>query len=92
MPEPFAKSAEIREIRALMGANGGHEAFYGSKRTDQTRASDLLFTDAEVAEDHVQHVLDVNPSGEPAERPCRQAQFFRDQVFVAGTSLRQGPV
>ena len=53
------------------------------------RASSL--PDAEVAEDHVEDVLDVDPAGEAAERPGRQPQFLGDQLLLAGAADRQRP-
>ena len=43
----------------------------------RTEGSSLA--DAEIAEDGVQHVLDIDSAGEPAERPGRQAQVLGRQ-------------
>ena len=41
-----------------------------------------LFANAEVAEYHVQNVLDIDPAGEAAERPGRKPQLFGQQVLL----------
>ena len=41
------------------------------------------FTDAEVAEDDVEDVLDVDPAGQPAERGGRNPQFLGDELLAA---------
>ena len=50
-----------------------------------------LFADAEVAEDHVQDVLDVDPAGKPPQRPGSDAQLLSQQILAAGHIGRQGP-
>ena len=45
---------------------------------------DRLFADAEVAEDHVQDVLDVDPAGQAAERLAGEPQLLGQQIFAAG--------
>ena len=40
------------------------------------------FADAEIAEDHVENVLDVDPAGQPAERPGGQPQFLGHQLLA----------
>ena len=54
-----------------------------------------LFADAEIPENHVQDVLDVDPADQPPERVSRQPQFLGDQFLArACTSDRaaQGDV
>lgn len=43
-----------------------------------------LFADAEVAENHVQDILDVDPAGEPPQRPGSEAQLLGQQILAAG--------
>ena len=50
-----------------------------------------LFADAEVAENHVQDVLDIDPAGEPPERPGGDAQLLGQQILAAGQLGRQRP-
>ena len=45
-----------------------------------SRAS--LFADAEVAEDHVQNILDIDPAGQPPERMGGDAQLFGQQILA----------
>ena len=42
------------------------------------------FTNAEIAEDHVQNIFDIDPAGEPAKRRRGRSQFLGDQLLVAG--------
>src|SRR5262249_2130770 len=42
-----------------------------------------LLPNTEVAEDHVEHVLDIDPAGQAAKRPGGEAQFLGDQ-FLTG--------
>ena len=45
--------------------------------------------DAEVAEDHVEHVLDVNPAGQAAKRTTGEAKLRGNQLSLAGAANRQ---
>ena len=47
---------------------------------------ETVFADAEVAEDHVQNVLDVDPAGQPAERVRGDAQLLGQQILAGGDS------
>jgi hypothetical protein len=42
------------------------------------------FPDAEVAEDHIEDVLDIDAAGEPAQSDGGEAKLFGDQL-LAGT-------
>ena len=42
------------------------------------------FADAEVAEDHVQDVLDIDPAGQPPQRAGGDAELFGQQILAAG--------
>ncbi len=43
-----------------------------------------LFADAEVAENHVQNILDIDPAGEPPERAGGDPQLLGQQILAAG--------
>ena len=67
--------------------------YYGPQFIDPQRSSDIrrdasaslpLFADAEVAEDHVQDVLDIDPAGEAPERAGGDAQLLGQQILTAG--------
>src|SRR5665213_41704 len=49
-----------------------------------------LFADAEVAEDHVQDVLDIDPASEASERPGGDAQFLGQQILTGRHLARLG--
>ena len=40
------------------------------------------FTNTKIAKDHVQNILDIDPSGEPPQRGCCRTQFLGDQFFM----------
>ena len=42
-----------------------------------------LLSDAEVAEDHVQNIFDVDPAKELAERPGREPELLRHDLLAA---------
>ena len=51
-----------------------------------------LLSDTEIAEDHVENVLDIDPPGQPAEALSGQAQVLGDDVLAPdGPSARPGP-
>ena len=50
-----------------------------------------LFADAEIAENRVQDILDIDPSGQAAERASGDAQLFGQQVLAAGEAGPQRP-
>jgi len=37
---------------------------------------------AEIAKNHVEHIFDVDPTGQPAQRPRGQPQLLGDQLFL----------
>jgi hypothetical protein len=52
------------------------------------RRSGSLFADAKIAEDDVENVLDIDASGQPAERLTGGAQLLGQQIFAAGKCER----
>ena len=50
-----------------------------------------LFADAEVAENHVQDVLDIDPAGQAPERAGGDAQLLGQQILAAGHVAALGP-
>src|SRR6185437_12095064 len=50
------------------------------------------FADTKFAEDHVENVLDVDPTGEPAERCGSRSQLFGNQLLPACVSLSKRAV
>ena len=51
------------------------------------------FTNAKVAEDHVEHILDVDASGQAAKRNGRRTQLFGDHLLaLALVRLGERPV
>src|SRR5438105_6354709 len=65
-------------------ACGPGQIIAGPSRLRVSRETGPLFTDAEVAENDVQHVLDVDPAGQPAERLPGHSQFLGDDILAAG--------
>ena len=55
-------------------------------------AGKALFADAEIAENHVQDVLDVDPAGEPPQGASGDAQLFGQQILMTGEPRRQRPL
>ncbi len=51
-----------------------------------------LLPDTEVPEDHVEHVLDINPAGETAESGGCQAKLLSDDFFPSGVLARGRPL
>ena len=43
-----------------------------------------LLTDTEIAEDHVEHVLDIDPAGQAGQRPGGEAKFLGQEIFALG--------
>ena len=43
-----------------------------------------LFADAEVAENHIQDLLDIDPTGEAPERAGGDPQLLGQQILMAG--------
>ena len=62
------------------------------KHPRQERSVNLSFTNAEIPEDHVQDILDIDPAGQPAKDSRGRPQVLGDQLFAPGTSMRQRPV
>ncbi len=50
------------------------------------------FPDAELPEDHVQQILDVDPAGQPAQRAGGEAELLGDDVLAAARPLGQRAV
>ena len=44
-----------------------------------------LFTNAEIAENHVEDILNVNSASESAKRARRQSQFFGHQLLATSS-------
>ena len=59
---------------------------------DSAHGVNQSFTNAEIAENNVEDVLDIDPAGQPAERRRRRPQFLGDQLFAPGAALGQRPV
>jgi hypothetical protein len=51
-----------------------------------------LFADAEIAENHIQNVLDVDPAGEAPQRPRRQPDLLGDEFLGAARSQSKRPI
>src|ERR1700722_4302698 len=49
------------------------------------------FPDAEIAENHIQNILDIDPACQPAQGRCRRPQFLSDQFFLPN-GLVQGAI
>ena len=47
-----------------------------------------LFANAEIPEDHIQEILDIDPARNPAQRPRRQAQVLRHEFRLAVPALK----
>ena len=61
----------------------GHAAGDGAGgRPHPLRHLPMSLADAEIAKDHVENILDIDPAGEPAERPRGQPQLFGEDVFL----------
>lgn len=82
----FVRSRGHYRILAMVTAAGwpGHAgkdettACHGDAMPQSAAAiSGPLLADAEIPEDHVEHVLDIDPPGEPAQRRRGDPQFFR---------------
>ena len=43
-----------------------------------------LRTDTEIAEDHVEHVLDIDPAGPAGQRPGGEATLLGQEIFALG--------
>ena len=50
-----------------------------------------LLADTEVAEDHVQDILDVDPTGQAAQGTDGDAQLLGEQILTAGDLAPQRP-
>ena len=48
--------------------------------------------DAEIPENDIEHILDVNPPGKPAQVPRGEAEFLGDHVFAARLAFSQGTI
>ena len=48
------------------------------------------FTDAEIAKDHVQNILDIDAPGQPAESRRRQAQLLGNELLMRTGFRRLG--
>ena len=48
----------------------------------------FLFPDAEIPENHIQNVLDIDTAGQAAERGSRGAQLLRHEVVVRRQARR----
>src|SRR6266702_5396303 len=46
-----------------------------------------LLPDAEVAEDHVEDILDIDPAGDASESACGQPELLRDQILFSARPL-----
>src|SRR3982074_2213862 len=76
-------------------------AFYSTDRTRSKRLvfhvkhsganSPVLLANAEVPEDHIQNILDVDPAGEAAQSARRKAQLLGDDILARRARLRHGP-
>jgi hypothetical protein len=51
-----------------------------------------LLADAKVAEDHVENVFDIDPTGQPTQRPPGEPQFLRHHVLTDRQRLGEGAV
>src|SRR5262249_11004782 len=58
-------------------------------RGSVSRETRGLFPDAEVPEDHVEHVLHVDPPGEPPEFTAGQSQLLGDDILAAAWALAE---
>jgi len=43
-----------------------------------------LLADTEIAEDHVEHVLDIDPAGQAGQRPGGEAKLLGQEIFALG--------
>ncbi len=43
-----------------------------------------LLADTEIAEDHVEHVLVLDPAGQAGQRPGGEAKFLGQEIFAPG--------
>src|SRR5579862_6115531 len=50
------------------------------------------FANTEIAKDHVQNILYIDPSGQPAEPHGRRSQIFGYQVLASILALAQSPI
>lgn len=55
------------------------------------RSGSSLFADAEIAENHVEDVLYIDPAGEPPEGAGGDAQLLGQQILACGEIGRQCP-
>src|SRR5436190_17949277 len=51
-------------------------------RADDSRETSPSFPDAEVAEDHIEDVLHIDPPRDSAEPPGRHSQLFGHEIFL----------
>ena len=49
------------------------------------------FTDAKIAENDVENVLDVHPARDPSQKMSRSPQFLRKSVFAPSFALGNRP-
>src|SRR5208282_3807082 len=49
------------------------------------------FTNAEIPENHIKDIFDIDPAGEPPQRRRSRAQFFGDE-FLSPSVLSQGAI
>jgi hypothetical protein len=54
-----------------------------SRETGSRQNKEILFSDAEIAKNHVQDILDIDPSGETSQCPASQSQFLGNDIFAA---------
>ena len=67
--------------------------FYRTIATGQSRVSRetmALFADAEIAENDVQNVLDIDPAGQAAQRLGGKPEFLGDDILAAVLAFGQG--
>jgi hypothetical protein len=81
-----SRSAERMFQCELIRLNRGLRFDYGINEMNQ----ELLLTYTKLAEDHVEHILDVHPAQQPSQRIGGRAQLLGDQ-FLALPGHRDAP-
>src|SRR5664279_900979 len=84
-----AKSAFLQP--RSRGDRGRRYTSSGQNIRPRVQNTDRLFADAEVPENHVQDILDIDPAGEAPKRAGGDAQLLRQQILAGGDFAALGP-
>jgi hypothetical protein len=84
----------VKHLRYIGAMIAGRSMFHVKQRIFPSErrscSGEQLFADAEIPEDHVEDVLDVDPAGQLAQGGGSEAQLLGHQVFTAGGRFGEG--